>query len=151
MFVKWLKKTQHRLATVSQVWIHLCVFPFLYPALVVIRPNCTSNEETVVSSSILALNSGKTVNSTQSESSNNDSITLPSSVYGHGSDCTAAGLVVVVYDGIGPLLSSDQLLPNNSNCSNLMPRLAHGQWWDTIFSHYSLPLAPSPSTSPHAN
>ena len=83
-----------------------------------IRPGCDSlrNDELVsVNSSILM---GNDVADT--------SISLPATVFGVAmADCADTGVVVVVYDGIGPLLSGDNLmLP----CTPPTEILVHGSW-----------------------
>lgn len=87
--------------------------PSLCAAVVVIRPGCGSNgSDITVSSDILG-------------GDPDNFITLPASVFGPDSDCMEVGVVVVIYDGVGPLLSADNLLPT---CESPTAALANGQW-----------------------
>ena len=82
----------------------------------VVRPGCDSNNNITVSSAELDGN-----NMADSDSS----ITLPPSIFGAGSNCMEVGLIVVVTDGIGPLLSVDNVLPM---CDPPTAPLTHGRW-----------------------
>ena len=84
-----------------------------------IRPGCDrirNNELVSVNSSILM--GGNNVADT--------SISLPATVFGVAmADCADTGVVVVVYDGIGPLLSGDDvMLP----CTPPTEIMVHGRW-----------------------
>lgn len=89
-------------------------------AIVVVKPGCGNTDNITVSSSELD------ESNTAAPGSNADSsIFLPPSVFGMGSNCMDVGLIVVVTDGIGPLLSADNILPS---CEPPTAVLAHGRW-----------------------
>lgn len=56
-------------------------------------------------------------------------ITLPPTVFGM-SNCSNVGVVVVIYDGVGPLLSNDELLPT---CIQPTEALVHGKWYALMY------------------
>lgn len=96
-----------------------CPLPLLPPissGVAVIRPGCNNTDAISVNSSIVDGISEDTVP--------DSTITLPPSVFGMA-DCTNVGVVVVIYDGIGPLLSGDELLPV---CVQPTAALVHGRW-----------------------
>ncbi len=86
-------------------------------AVVVIKPGCGNNNSVTVSSDILE---------GEGMSRNDSFISLPPTAFvTMEGNCMDNGVVVVLYDGIGPLLSVGNLLPN---CTPPTPPLANGQW-----------------------
>jgi len=53
------------------------------------------------------------------------SIRLPATIFGTMSDCDDVGVIVVIYDGAGPLLSNETLIPE---CKQPPEPLVHGRW-----------------------
>lgn len=93
------------------------LFLHTYTGVAVIRPGCENRTDISVNSSIIAGNSaGAVVDS---------AITLPPTVFGMMSNCSNVGVVVVISDGIGPLLSSNEQLPT---CLQPTEVLVHGKW-----------------------
>lgn len=86
-----------------------------YPAVVVIRPGCDGDSDMIFVDSGL-LNGDL--------ATNDSSVSLPTSVFGDSS-CMDVGVVVVIYDGVGPLLSTEELLPM---CESPTAVLAYGKW-----------------------
>lgn len=94
----------------------------------VIRPECTNgtpdtDDESITISSSLLLSSQSTSNST---------LDLPPTLFSDALgtadfDCQDVGIVAVVYDGAGPLLSLEETVPLAS-CSPTEAPLAHGKW-----------------------
>ncbi len=87
----------------------------------VVKPGCGNTGNITVSSSELDGSRAASLPGGGRDSS----VTLPPSIFGMGSNCMDTGLVVVVTDGIGPLLSVDDILPA---CDPPTAQLAHGQW-----------------------
>ena len=96
--------------------------------MIAVKPVCYDNgtvEEIKVSSDILE-------STTEGSPS---SLELPTSIFidalgGQSYTCTDVGVVAVVYDGAGPLLSLDgnSLLPDTF-CIPTDPPLAYGEWY----------------------
>lgn len=102
---------QHRGYTQNVRWL-----PFA--GVAVIKPGCDSTGDISVNSSIL-------VGDSAADAVVDSTITLPTTVFGMTSNCTNVGIVVVIYGGIGPLLSGDELLPI---CVQPTATLVHGRW-----------------------
>ena len=85
--------------------------------MVAIRPGCESTASNITV--------GTDLLGGDMPSQDSSSITLPTSVFGMDTDCENVGVVVVIYDGVGPLLSAEDLLPT---CETPTAPLAHGQW-----------------------
>lgn len=92
--------------------------PLLSTGVAVVKPGCDNTDIITINSSILLGNSA-------TDDTVDSSISLAPTVFGNASDCNNVGVVVVIYDGIGPLLSGDELLPT---CVQPTSALVHGKW-----------------------
>ena len=110
-------------------------------AMLIFRPECGEND-TVVSGDVTVSS-----NLLESDSQGGSSLKLPPSIFadaisgsgprkgGEGGErsavrCSEVGVIAVVYDGAGPLVSiEDNLIPRNISCDVSPPPLAHGQWY----------------------
>lgn len=84
-------------------------------AVVVLKPGCENTGNISVFSGELG----------GGQAANNSAISLPPSIFGNMSNCMNVGVIAVIYDGVGPLLSVEQLLPT---CLPPTATLAHGKW-----------------------
>ncbi len=96
--------------------INYNILTLLHAALVVITPNCETEGNITISSSLLE----------SPVEGGDSSIQLPPTVFGEEFECTEVGVIAVIYNGVGPLLNIDnELLPG---CTPTLPPLVHGQW-----------------------
>ena len=91
-------------------------------AIVVMRPDCESRNESITISS----------NTLDPSSQNGEStLVLPVSVFGDSleENCRDVGVIAIVYGGVGPDLISlqDEFIPK-SNCTPTPAPKVHGQW-----------------------
>ncbi len=93
--------------------------------VVVIKPGCEGIGNSISVNSSILTGDPATSGGGGGTAVEGSAISLPPAIFGTMTNCTDVGVIVVISDGIGPLLSRGDL---ERNCIQPIEPLVHGRW-----------------------